>query len=125
SLEHARKRGAARIYAEVVGFGASFDAKKTGAGIARAVRTALNEAGIGPNDVDHINAHGLGSVDSDAWEAHGLYEVFGGCKPTVPVYAAKSAIGNLGSAGGVTELALSVLALHHGQLPPTLNYEEA
>src|SRR5437660_2754346 len=93
-LEHARKRGA-RIYAEVVGFGASFDVDRSGRGLARAVRVALQEAGIGPEEVDHVNAHGLGSVDSDAWEARGLAEVFGDCSPAVPVFAAKSAIGNL------------------------------
>jgi 3-oxoacyl-[acyl-carrier-protein] synthase II len=122
-LEHARKRGA-RIYAEVVGFGASFDADRSGRGLARAVRAALHEAGIGPEGVDHVNAHGLGSVDSDAWEARGLAEVFGACSSPVPVFAAKSAIGNLGSGSGIGELAVSVLALKHGVLPGTLNHEE-
>src|SRR5205807_10663077 len=55
-LEHAKKRGAS-IYAEVVGFGASFDRQQTGAGLARAMRGALAEAGIGPEEVDHVNAH--------------------------------------------------------------------
>ena len=119
-LEHARKRGA-RIYAEVVGFGAAFDRDHSGRGLARAIRAALDEAGIGPPDVDHVNAHGLGSVESDAWEVRGLQEVFGGC-PT-PVFAPKGHIGNLGSGGGLTELAASVLALQHGLLPGTLNYE--
>src|SRR5207253_3387457 len=88
-LEHAKKRGA-RIYAEVVGFGAAFDAKKSGGGIARAARAALKEAGIGPEEIDHINAHGLGTIDSDAWEARGLHEVFGPFD--TPVFAAKAAI---------------------------------
>src|SRR5205807_1454186 len=120
-LEHARKRGA-RIYAEVVGFGASFESDRSGRGIARAVRIALKEAGIGPEEVDHVNAHGLGSIESDAWEARGLAEVFGGC--STPVFAAKSSIGNLGSGGGLGELAVSLLALKHGVLPGTLNHEE-
>ena len=60
-LEHARKRGA-RIYAEVVGFGAAFDRERNGDGLARAIRAALAEAGIGPDDVDHVNAHGLAHV---------------------------------------------------------------
>ena len=82
----------------------------------------MKEAGIGPDDVDHINAHGLGSIDSDAWEARGLHEVFGN---KTPLFAAKAAIGNLGAGSGLSELAVSVLALHHGQLPGSLNYEEA
>jgi 3-oxoacyl-[acyl-carrier-protein] synthase II len=122
-LEHARKRGS-RIYAEVVGFGASFDRNKSGAGIARAARLALEEAGIGPGDVDHINAHGLGSIESDAWEAHGLAEVFAACSPPVPVFAGKSAIGNLGAGSGLNELTVSLLALDQGVLPGTLNHQE-
>jgi 3-oxoacyl-[acyl-carrier-protein] synthase II len=122
-LEHARKRGA-KIYAEVVGFGSAFDRGRTGAGVARAVRAALNDAGIGPEDVDHVNAHGLSSVESDAWEARGLHDVFGRCSPPVAVFAPKSYIGNLGAAGGTVELAASVLALRHGLVPVTLNYEE-
>jgi 3-oxoacyl-[acyl-carrier-protein] synthase II len=122
-LEHARKRGA-RIYAEVVGFGAAFDRRKTGAGLARAVRAALADAAIGPEDIDHINAHGLSSVEGDAWEARGLEEVFGNRREPVPVFAAKSYLGNLGAGSGTTELAASVVAMQHGAVPATLNYEE-
>jgi 3-oxoacyl-[acyl-carrier-protein] synthase II len=122
-LEHARRRGA-RIYAEVVGFGAAFDRKLTGEGLARAIRAALAEAGVGPEDIDHVNAHGLATRDSDAWEARGLQEFFGACREPVPVFAAKSYLGNLGAGGSTAELAASLLALAHGCLPPTLNYEE-
>jgi 3-oxoacyl-[acyl-carrier-protein] synthase II len=122
-LEHAKKRGA-RIYAEVIGFGAAFDARKSGSGIARAIRAALSQAGITPQDLDHINAHGLGSIDSDAWEARGLHEVFGSCSPAIPVIALKSAIGNMGAGAGLTELAISILGQYHGRMPSTLNYEE-
>jgi 3-oxoacyl-[acyl-carrier-protein] synthase II len=120
-LSHAQARGA-RIYAEVAGFGASFDRGRTGAGLARAARTALAEAGIGPGDLDHVNAHGLSTVEADAMEARGLSEALGGVR--VPVLAAKSYFGNLGAGGGTTELAASLLALHHALVPPTLNYEE-
>ena len=120
-LEHARKRGA-RIYAEVVGFGAAFSPELRGDSLARAVRTALNEAGVGPEEVDHVNAHGLSSRASDEWEARNLQAVFGACN--TPVVAVKSYVGNLGAAGGSTELAASVLGLHHGLVPATLNYEE-
>jgi 3-oxoacyl-[acyl-carrier-protein] synthase II len=122
-LEHARRRGA-RIYAEVVGFGAAFDRQRTGAGLARAMRAALKEAGVGPEDMDHVNAQGFSSVEGDAWEARGIREVFGECRPAVPVLAAKSYFGNLGAGSSSTELAASVLALHHGVLPATLNCEE-
>jgi len=122
-LEHARRRGA-RIYAEIVGFGAAFDPTLTGDGLARAVRAALDDAGIGPDEVDHINAHGLATPDSDAWEARCLQEVFGNCSPPVPVFAAKSYIGNLGAGGSTVELAASLLAMSNGRVPPTLNYEQ-
>jgi len=121
-LGHAQKRGA-RIYAEMVGFGAAFDHRQDGAGIARAVRAALEEAEIQPADIDHINAHGLSTVKSDIWEARGLHEVFGQAGAAVPVFAAKSYLGNLGAGAGTAEMALSILGLHHGQMPPTLNYE--
>jgi 3-oxoacyl-[acyl-carrier-protein] synthase II len=119
-LGRARKRGA-RIYAEVVGFGAAFSPELRGDGLARAARAALADAGIGPGEVDHVNAHGAASRESDAWEARNLQRVFG---PGAPVTAVKSYIGNLGAAGGTVELAASVLGLHHGLVPATLNYDE-
>ena len=106
----------------MVGFGAAFSPNLEGDGLARAVRAALKEAGIGPEEVDHVNAHGLASQASDEWEARNLQEVFGAVN--TPVVAVKSYIGNLGAAGGTTELAASVLGLHHGLVPATLNYEE-
>jgi 3-oxoacyl-[acyl-carrier-protein] synthase II len=121
--EHARRRGA-KIYAELVGFGSSFDRERSGKGLARAVRTALARAGVGPQDIDHINAHGLSTVEGDAWEARGLEEVFGACNPAVPVFAPKSYFGNLGAGSGLSELAASLLAVVHGVVPATLNYEE-
>jgi 3-oxoacyl-[acyl-carrier-protein] synthase II len=121
-LDHARKRGA-RIYGEVVGFGASFDHEMTGQGVARAIRTALDQARLSADDVDHVNAHGLGSLSLDAGEARGIAAVFGSRRDPVPVWSVKSYIGHLGAGGGTTELAASLMALKHGTLPPTLNYE--
>jgi 3-oxoacyl-[acyl-carrier-protein] synthase II len=121
-LDHARRRGA-RIYAELAGFGSAFDRDRKGEGIAAAMRAALADAGIGPEDVDHINAHGVSSQDGDAWEARGIRLVFGSENP--PILAVKSYIGNLGAASGSTELVASLLAFHHGLLPGTLNYEHA
>jgi 3-oxoacyl-[acyl-carrier-protein] synthase II len=119
-LEHAKRRGA-RIYAEIVGFGSAFDPNLQGDGLTRAVRAALAEAGVGPEDIDHINAHGLATRDADAWEARCLHEVFGAAMP--PVFAVKSYFGNLGAGGSTIELAASLLALNEGHTPCTLNYE--
>jgi 3-oxoacyl-[acyl-carrier-protein] synthase II len=121
-LGHAGRRGA-RIYGELLGFGAAFNHKRDGGGVARAVRAALADAGVGPDEIDHVNGHGLGARDADALEARGLQEVFGACKEPAPVYTAKGALGNLGAAGGPTELAASALGLRHGAVPATLNYD--
>jgi 3-oxoacyl-[acyl-carrier-protein] synthase II len=119
-LEHAERRGA-RIYAELAGFGSGYDRGRTGAGLARTIRTALAQAGVGPEAIDHVNAHGLSTPASDAWEARALAEVFG---QGTPVFAPKSYFGSLSSAGSLVELTASLLALRHGTLPATLNYEE-
>jgi len=111
------------VYAELVGFGAAFDRDHNGKGLARAIRAALADAGIGPEQVDHINANGLSTQRADIWEARGLVEVFG-ASPGPAVFAPKSYFGNLGAGSGTNELAASVLALYHGLLPATLNYEE-
>jgi 3-oxoacyl-[acyl-carrier-protein] synthase II len=123
-LEHALKRGA-RIYSEVVGFGAAFDLKRNGDGLARAITTALRKADIGPEQIDHVNAQGFSTRRDDSWEARGLWKVFGNTQPGVPVFAGKSYFGSLGAGSGPVELAVSLLAQQHGELPPTLNYEEA
>ncbi len=119
-LDHARRRGA-KVCAEVVGFGAAFDRKLDGTGLARACTAALRQAGIGPDDLDHVNAHGLATRHEDVWEARGLASVVG---TRVPVHAYKGALGNLGAAAGATELAVSLLALERGQMPGTVNHEK-
>ncbi|MFL5330381.1 MAG: beta-ketoacyl-[acyl-carrier-protein] synthase family protein [Gemmataceae bacterium] len=120
-LEHAKRRNA-KIYGELAGFGSAFDRNLDGTGIARAIKTAMSQANVSPSDVDHVNAHGDSTVENDAWEARGIHAVFGN---EVPVFAAKSYLGNMSSAGGPVELAASLLALQHGTLPATLNYNEA
>jgi 3-oxoacyl-[acyl-carrier-protein] synthase II len=122
-LEHARKRGA-RIYAELVGFGAAFDRGCTGNGLARAMRAALADASVGPEEIDHVNAQGFSSQASDAWEARNIQEVFADTNRQVPIFALKSYVGSLGAGSGTAELVGSVLALEHAMLPPTLNYHE-
>ena len=120
-LEHAQQRGA-DIRGEIVGFGAAFDRGLTGKGLARAIRAALTQAAVAPQEIDHINAHGLGSVKLDAFEARGIHEVFGA---SVPVWSIKPNIGHLSAGSGTTELGASLLAMRHGVLPATLNYQVA
>jgi 3-oxoacyl-[acyl-carrier-protein] synthase II len=118
-LEHARSRGA-KIVGEVVGYASGLDRGLTGPEFSRVIRAALSDAGIRPEDVDHVNAHGVGVKDLDAFEARGIGGVFG---QGVPVFAPLSRFGNLGGASGVVELLSSVLALKHGELPGTLNHD--
>jgi len=127
SLEHAQARGAT-ILGEVIGFASSAVSDKNAQGQYRTAfrnvySKALASAGIGPDDVDHVSAHGLGSRRCDAEEAQAIAEVFGARKSSVPVTAAKSYFGNLGAGSGMVELIASVLALAHGRLYRTLNYE--
>lgn len=117
-FEQARSRGAT-ILGELVGIASGFDKGRTGAGLARVIRQALNDATIQPADIDHVNAAARGSRDLDAWEARGIREVFG----ETPVFAPRGHFGSTGAASGLVELAASLLALHHGELPATRNFE--
>jgi 3-oxoacyl-[acyl-carrier-protein] synthase II len=124
--ESAKARGA-NIYAEVIGLGSAnvADAKLTGkcdVALARAMNSALRDAGKTAADVGHINAHGLSTTDRDADEARAIHEVFGDRARDIPVTAMKSYFGNLGAGSAVVELIASVLALREGKLPRTLNY---
>lgn len=118
SLDHALARKA-KIYGEVVAVAGGVDRDMTGSGLARVIRNALAAAGIQPTDVDHVNAHGLGTTAGDVFEARGIAEVFG---QSVPVFAPLSRFGNLGAGSTLIELAGSVQALQHGELPGTLNH---
>jgi 3-oxoacyl-[acyl-carrier-protein] synthase II len=122
-LEHARRRGA-RVLAEIAGFAATFDVKRSGEGLARAIRQALQHASVKPEDIDHINAQGFSTTKEDAWEARGIQSVFGQCRQPVPVFAGKSYFGSLGAGSSAVELAISLLAVERRVLPPTLNYDE-
>jgi 3-oxoacyl-[acyl-carrier-protein] synthase II len=118
-LEHARKREA-KIYAELMTVASGFDRPRNGAVMAKVIRTALVRAGAKPDDVDHVNAQGLATERSDRWEARAIHDVFGS---KTPVWAIKGNMGSSGAAAGAVELIGSVLALHRGELPPTLNCE--
>jgi len=120
TLDHALTRKA-KIYGEVLAVASGVDRGLTGPGLARVIRNALASAGIAATDVDHVNAHGLGTTKGDAFEARGIAEVFG---KSVPVFAPLSRFGNLGAGSSLIELACSVLALHHGKLPATLNHTQ-
>lgn len=128
SLEHARARGA-RIYAEVVGFGASGDAyhmtapPEDGSGMALAMSAAIREAGVPVTEIDHINAHGTSTALNDACETRAIKTVFGKHAYKLSITGNKSMTGHLlGAAGGV-ESVFSVLTLHEGKIPRTLNLE--
>jgi len=125
-LEHAQERGAP-ILAEVVGFGATSDAfhltqpAPDGLAAARAVRTALEETGLSPDDVDYINAHGTATPLNDRTETNVIKAVFGERAKKLPVSASKSMVGHLlGAAGGI-EAVITLLAMQHNIAPPTIN----
>ncbi|MCA1944142.1 MAG: beta-ketoacyl-ACP synthase II, partial [Desulfovibrio sp.] len=127
-LEHAKARGA-KIYAEIVGFGASGDAfhmtapPEDGSGMALAMHAALREAGMRPEDVEHINAHGTSTPLNDLCETRAIKSVFGEHAYKMPITSNKSMTGHLlGAAGGV-ESVFSVMTLHKKVIPPTINLD--
>ena len=132
SLEHARARGARRIYAEVRGFGQASDAfhvtqpPSDGAGAARAMRAALADAGVAPTDVDYVNAHATGTRVGDEAESNALLDVFGArfAEGEMAVSSTKGAVGHLLGAAGAVEAAFAALALYHAETPPTLHLSD-
>ncbi len=124
-LEHAKQRGA-RIYGELSGFGLSSDASHITQpsidGPARAVRMALAEAKVSPEDVDYINAHGTGTRVNDFTETQVIKEVFKDHARKVAISSTKSMHGHVMGATGAVELAATILAVDQGVIPPTANY---
>jgi len=127
-LEHALGRGA-RIYAEIVGYGMTGDAfhitqpPEDADGAVRVMRNALRDAGIRPEEVDYINAHGTSTYYNDKLETYAIKRVFGEHAYKLAVTSTKSMTGHLLGAAGGLEAGISVLALYHQIIPPTINYE--
>ena len=129
SLSHARARGAT-ILAELRGYGASADAESLaapdsrGRGAARAMRAALEDAGLAPQDVGYVNAHATSTPAGDPVEVLALQSVFGESLSRTPVSATKSMTGHLLGAAGAVEAIFCVRAMSSGILPPTINLED-
>ena len=126
-FEHARARGA-RIYAELIGYAMNSDAyhitapPEEGEGAVCCMDMALKNAGVAKTDIGYINAHGTSTM-ADAIETKAIKHVFGEQAYRIPVSSTKSMTGHLlGAAGGI-EAVFSILALHHGILPPTINLD--
>jgi len=127
-LEHAKKRGA-RIYAEMAGYGATCDAyhitapDPDGDGASRAMKLAMDDAGLKPEDIDYINAHGTSTKLNDKIETLAVKKAFGNHAKKVMISSTKSMTGHLlGAAGGV-EFVVCCLAIRDNVAPPTINYE--
>jgi len=128
-LEHAKTRGA-KIYAEVVGYGATSDAyhitspEPEGLGGARAMERAIKDAGLKSEDIDYINAHGTSTHLNDSIETKAIKKVFGKHSNKLKVSSTKGNTGHLLGAAGVIEAIISAKAIDDGLVPPTINYKE-
>ena len=128
--EHAKARGA-KIYAEVVGGGLSSDAyhmtapHPDGIGVVAVMKNCLENAGLNPEDVDHINTHGTSTPLGDVAELKAISEVFGSHAKNININSTKSMTGHLLGAAGAIEAIASIMAMEHGIVPPTINHETA
>ena len=126
SLSHARRRRA-KVFAEVVGYGSSFDAygitrpEPSGKGAALSINAALREARADADDIDYINAHGTSTRLNDIMETNAVKRVFGDRSSTIPISSQKSMVGHLIGASGALEAAATAITLDRGVVPPTIN----
>ena len=126
--ERAKRRGA-KMYGEIVGYGTTADAYRItdippdGHGGIAAMRMAIADAGLQPNEIGYVNAHGTSTTVNDKVESLACHQVFGDFAPKVPVSSTKSMMGHLIAAAGVTEMIVCLLAMRDSILPPTINYE--
>jgi 3-oxoacyl-[acyl-carrier-protein] synthase II len=129
-LEHAKARGA-RIYAEISGYGHTADAfhvtapREDGESASRAMRQALQEAGLHARDIQYINAHGTGTRLNDSSETMAIKKALGEDAYAIPVSSTKSMTGHMLGAAGAAEAVFSIMAIRDNFAPPTINYEEA
>lgn len=129
TLEHAKNRGA-KVLAELIGYGSSADAFRItdmhpdGRGPSSAIRLALQDAGVKPQDVHYISAHGTGTKENDSIETKAVKNVFGDWAKNVPISSIKSMMGHLIAAAGAVELITCVLAIRDGVVPPTINLDQ-
>ena len=127
-LEHAVVRGA-KIYGEVLGYGATADAyhitapEENGAGAVRAMQAALQQAGLQPDQIDYINAHGTSTPLNDKSETQAIKTVLGEAAYRIPISSTKSMTGHLLGAGGAVEAVICARVLTDGMIPPTINYQ--
>jgi 3-oxoacyl-[acyl-carrier-protein] synthase II len=127
-LQHALRRGA-RIHAEVVGYGATGDAyhltapAPDGEGAQRAMKRAMNDAGLRPEDIQYINAHGTSTPANDFNETRAIKAVFGDHAKSLNVSSTKSATGHMLGAAGSMEAIVASLVVRDGKIPPTINYQ--
>ncbi len=128
SAESAAERGVEPV-GEMVGYGSTADAHHItqpapgGEGAARAMRAALDQAGVQPSDVDYVNAHGTSTPLNDKYETMAMKAVFQERAYDVPISSTKSMTGHLLGAGGALEACVTVLAIQNGAMPPTINLE--
>ncbi len=128
SYEHAKARGA-KIYAEVLGGGLSSDAyhmtapHPEGIGVIAVMKNCLSNAGVKPEDVDHINTHGTSTPLGDVAELKAISQVFGEHAKNININSTKSMTGHLLGAAGAIESISAILAMEHGIVPPTINHE--
>lgn len=127
-FEHAKRRGA-RVYAELLGYGASGDAHHItlpppdGRGIANCMRATLKAVKVATDEVDYINAHGTSTTANDASESAAIETVFNGHARRLAISSTKGVTGHCLGAAGAIEAIYTVLAIHHSTIPPTANYE--
>lgn len=126
-LERALARGAKPL-AEIVGFGMSADAchvtQPSAEGAARAIRAALRDGGLAPEQVGYINAHGTATEANDRMETQAIHAVFDGHAANLAISSTKSTHGHTLGAAGAIEAVATIQALRNGMLPPTMNYLE-
>jgi len=127
-LERAKKRGA-KIYCEIVGYGNTADAyhltapAPEGEGAARCMKMALRDSGLNIQDISYINAHGTSTPQGDVCETQAIKTVFGERAKKVAVSSTKGATGHMLGAAGAVEMSICALAIKHGIVPPTINYQ--